>query len=131
MEGSRFDAWTRRRFGAVAAGLAAGCFGLGDLADRLAEGYGEHASAKQRRKKKKKKKRRGEENPSCEPLRSRCNPHNTNELCCNGLACGVVADLDGNRCCRLRYGECASDGDCCNNLRCRGNEVKYCDLSHT
>ena len=129
MEGSRFDAWTRRRFGAAAVGLTGACFGLGTVTD-LTVG-GQDASARQRRKKKKKKKRRGEVNPACEPLRSRCNPHNTRELCCNGLACGVVADLDGNRCCRLRYGECTSDGDCCNNLRCRGGEVKYCDLSHT
>jgi hypothetical protein len=127
MDGSRFDAWTRRRFGAVAAGLAVGCVGLITNYDRAA--LGKNGPARQRRKKK--KKRRGEVNPACEPLRSRCNPHNTRELCCNGLACGVVADLDGNRCCRLRYGECTSDGDCCNNLRCRGGEVKYCDLSHT
>lgn len=129
MDGSRFDAWTRRRFGAVAVGLAVGCFGLDSVTSLTVDG--QNASAKQRRKKKKKKKRRGEAPPACEALRSRCNPHNTRELCCNGLACGVVADLDGNRCCRLRYGECASDGDCCNNLRCRGSEVKYCDLSQT
>jgi hypothetical protein len=127
MDGSRFDAWTRRRFGAAAVGLAVGCLGLGSLTDRTAVGNNRNASSKHRRKKK--KRRRGEVNPACEPLRSRCNPHNTRELCCNGLACGVVADLDGNRCCRLRYGECASDGDCCNNLRCRGSEVKFCDLS--
>jgi len=127
MDGSRFDAWTRRRFGAAAVGLAAGCVELVMRGDRTS--LVTTTEAKQRRKKK--KKRRGEVNPACEPLRSRCNPHNTRELCCNGLACGVVADLDGNRCCRLRYGECVSDGDCCNNLFCRGGEIKYCDLSRT
>lgn len=131
MDGSRFDAWTRRRFGAVAVGLFAGCIEFSIVDDRIAPGKASLAKNRRKNNKKKKKKRRGEIPPACEPLRSRCNPHNTRELCCNGLACGVIADLDGNRCCRLRYGECASDGDCCNNLFCRGGEVKYCDLSLT
>ncbi len=115
MDGSRFDAWTRRQFGAAAAGAAAGLFGLDARED---------VDARRGKKKKKRKKGRSLE---CEPLRTRCNPHNRRELCCGGLACGVVADLQGHRCCRLRYGECQGNEDCCNNLRCIGSAPGYCD----
>lgn len=115
MDGSHFDAWTRRRFGAAAVGVAAGLLGLGARDDAEA-------------RRKKKKKRRKKRTLDCEGLRTRCNPHNTRELCCGGLACGVVAGLEGHRCCRLRYSDCLSNDDCCNNLRCVGSDPGYCDV---
>ena len=116
MDGSHFDAWTRRRFGAAAVGVAVGL---------LVPGARDEAHA---RRKKKRKKRKRQRTSACEELRTRCNPHNTRELCCGGLACGVVAGLDGHRCCRLRYSECTVNDDCCNNLRCVGGDAKYCDV---
>jgi hypothetical protein len=117
MERSRFDSWTRRRFGATAAGAITVLFGLG-----------EDESARAKRKNKRKKRKRGKPNLRCEQLRTPCNPRNDRELCCDGLSCGIVPELGtGHHCCRWRFNDCESDADCCNNLRCVGSPG-FCDV---
>jgi hypothetical protein len=109
VDSSRFDAWTRRRFGIATAGAVAGLFRLG-----------EHDDAPAKRKRKKKHK------PKCEKHRTRCNPKNDKKLCCGGLYCDEVPELGGNHCCRPRYGSCEQDSDCCGNTVCTSG---FCDLS--
>ena len=113
MDPSRFDAWTRRRFGAAAASAVTALLGA-----RAEEG------ARARRKK---RKRRSRTKHRCEQLRTPCNPRNDRELCCNGLACGLVPELGGHHCCRWRYVECEINADCCGNLRCAG-APGFCDV---
>ncbi len=110
MDASRFDAWTRRRFGTAAAGIVAGVLGLaadGEL----------HARKKKRRKQRKRK---------CEKLGTRCNPNNDKQLCCSGLFCQKTPELDGNRCCKPMHAPCSRDADCCRNLACRGATSLSC-----
>jgi hypothetical protein len=105
MDGPRFDAWTRRRFGVAAAGALAGLLALARDDDA-------RAKRKKKRRKNRKKPRK------CEQLGTRCNPKNDKKLCCSGLACGVVPELGGHRCCRSRYASCQENADCCANLQC-------------
>lgn len=114
MDGSRFDAWTRRGFGVAAAGALLGMLPWDDTA------------AKRKRKKRKRSKARSRQ---CEPLGTDCNPHNDQRLCCGGLICGHVAELGVRRCCHDRFGPCQDHTDCCNNMKCVGNEERFCDTA--
>ncbi|MGH2617354.1 MAG: hypothetical protein ACRDJC_19145 [Thermomicrobiales bacterium] len=96
MDGSRFDAWTRRRFGLAAAGLA-------PLLPWLAGP--EVAAAK---KNKKKKKRR------CTKLGRECKPGGKRK-CCQKLKCRLVQNVVGFafHCCKDVGAQCGLDGECC------------------
>jgi hypothetical protein len=107
MEVDRFDAWTRRHFGAVAAGAIAGLFGLSGDVPLLAR--------------KKKKKRGKTRKRHCERLGTHCNPNNDKQLCCVPLFCQSVPELGGNRCCKTLFLPCAGDAECCGNLVCTGD----------
>ena len=103
MNGSRFDTWTRRRFGlAAASGL------VGPL---LALAGRDGAAAK----KKKRKKR-------CKKLRQACAPGAKRKRCCKGegLFCDEVSGLpDGKtHCCHEAGGTCADNRDCCRQGQC-------------
>lgn len=94
MDGSRFDAWTRRRFGLAAGGLVgsfAGLFGIGE----------DDAKAKKGKKKR------------CRKLGQSCKSSGK-RACCKkkGLAC-LQAEGGGSQCCRRGQASCASDGQCC------------------
>jgi hypothetical protein len=118
MDGSRFDAWTRRRFGLAAAGAAAGLLSLLPWDDAFAK--------RNKRKKRKKRKLRSKQ---CEPLGTGCNPHNDQRLCCAGLSCIHVDELGGRHCCHGRFGPCNDNADCCSNLQCVGDdEDRFCDI---
>lgn len=93
MDGSRFDAWTRRRFGLVAGGLGASLLGMMQIED--AEG---------------KKK--------CKDLRKKCSKK---KKCCKkkNLVCGNVLDItDKKVCCRPVQGECTEANECCGDKVC-------------
>jgi hypothetical protein len=107
MDASQFDAWTRRRFGAIAGGAIAGILGLSD----------------QRPAPARKKKRHGKERKRpCEKLGTRCNPNNDKQLCCGVLFCLAVPELGGHRCCKTLHLSCTRDADCCGNLVCDGDD---------
>jgi hypothetical protein len=154
MDGSRFDAWTRRRFSVSAGGLAAS-LSLLSLASL------DVATARNKKKRRNKKKKKANpcicpQQPICKNLLESCDPNVAAQHCCPGLNCGVVAEQDGLRCClgvRSRCtsttnqccsqlscnktgaegiirccadldGVCASDDDCCSGLSCRDGACK-------
>jgi hypothetical protein len=92
MDGSRFDAWTRRHFGLAAGGLAASLLGISASADTEA-------------KKKKKK---------CKKLGTGCTPGGKRKCCKKqNLICAPIPGLGGNRCCRDVGQTCSFSTDCC------------------
>ena len=100
MDGPRFDAWTRRRFGLLAGGVAAALLRL-SAADA--------ADARQRKKK-----------PRCRPLRFECNDKNRHKRCCPGLFCAEVEGLgDTDRCCQAYRSPCRDDSECCGFAECK------------
>jgi hypothetical protein len=102
MDGSRFDAWTRRRFGVAAGGAAATLFGLASLSD---------AAAKKKRKKRPKR---------CRKLWATCSPRG--RRCCNRFKCRDVGDPDPEfRCCKLDGERCSGDDECCSGCNVLGS----------
>ena len=97
MDGSRFDAWTRRRFGLAAGGVVGSLLGIvgEEPADVVA-------------KKKKKKER-------CRKLGQKCTKGGKRECCeDNGLACYRFDEAtEAKRCCRRGNQPCVNDGQCC------------------
>lgn len=92
MDGVRFDAWTRRRFGMAAAGLATL---LSPLAAR-------DIAAKKKRKKR------------CLKLGRVCEPGGKRK-CCKKLKCRLTLNNVGfsHHCCKTVGATCASFQDCC------------------
>ena len=103
MDGLKFDAWTRRGFGAMAGGLAGSLLALSAI-----------PVAKAKKGKKKKKR--------CKNLGDSCQPHGSKDKkCCGCLAChpvNAVADSP-HHCCHLN-GEPCSDmngaAKCCSGV---------------
>jgi hypothetical protein len=93
MDDTRFDAWTRRRFGLAAGGLAATVLGLAGIED-----------AQTRKKRKKRCKRLG---ASCKSGGKR--------TCCGTLRCDRISfePSPETRCCRKKDQPCAGNHDCC------------------
>lgn len=101
MDGSRFDSWTRRRFGLLAGGLAATLFG---------------GTPPQAVGAKKKKKRKHKKQATCALLGDVCSP-TSSPICCVSLACKSVAALGGDRCCKDIIGTpCAAPTECCSGI---------------
>jgi hypothetical protein len=101
MDGSRFDAWTRRRFGLAAGGLAGSLLALMGLDD---------AEAKKKHKKHKKHKKR------CRKLGQSCTQGGKRKCCSNkGLACQIfdTDHPDARRCCLRGTAACTEDSECC------------------
>ncbi|MGH2618030.1 MAG: tail fiber domain-containing protein [Thermomicrobiales bacterium] len=96
MDGSRFDRWTRRRFGRLAGGAAAALFGSAT------------ADAKKKRRRKKR----------CKKLGDTCTPGGKRR-CCGNLRCDKT--LVGNPsvlCCKGEGESCGGHIDCCDDLGC-------------
>ncbi len=107
MDGTRFDAWTRRRFGLAAGGAS--------LAALLGLAGGRDAEAKKKKKKK------------CRKTGQSCNQAKKNKKCCkNNELCAEVKHKDKDACCKQRGSGCKKDNDCCGNDFC-GNDGK-CQL---
>lgn len=96
MDGSHFDAWTRRGFGAAAGGLAGSLLALAALPG---------AEAKRRKKKKKK----------CRKLNDTCN--SGKEKCCCGYECQERGMSTRKSCCRAVGFPTSSALDCCSGLQ--------------
>ena len=95
MDGSRFDAWTRRRFGLAVGGLASSLLAL--------DGF-KVAAAKKKGKKKR-----------CRKLGQSCTPSG-GQKCCKGkgLSCQIFEEtLTKRRCCRRGFESCQTDDECC------------------
>lgn len=91
MDALRFDAWTRRRVGLAAGGLAASL-----LARDVPE-----AAAKKRKKR-------------CVKVGAICRTSKKARRCCRGLACDVTPGGPGRfRCHRQRQAPCNNDRECC------------------
>jgi hypothetical protein len=108
VDDARFDAWTRRRFGLAAGGLASAILGL------AAVGEGE-ARKKHRRKHKRKHRKR------CKPGETRCGKKCVQGTCCPGYYCGEACScgrtVEGGSFCFTTAFEsicrqCESSGDC-------------------
>src|SRR5687768_3587282 len=92
MEGTRFDALTRRALGGAAGSLAASLLAIG----------ARHTTAA-------KKKR-------CKKLTQACRPGSKKKRCCKNLRCGELFDLSGTRCCRPLRAVCGNDTECCGSV---------------
>ena len=92
MDGTRFDGWTRRRFGVAAGGMAVALLGPG------------RATGSEAQKHKRRKKR-------CQKLGEACVPGGKRR-CCHGRACG--GPLEARFCCKQGGEPCAGPGACCN-----------------
>ena len=101
MDGSRFDAWTRRRFGSAAGSLAAVLLS------------GNEAAAKKERKR-------------CQKAGKTCGGK---KRCCGQLRCAQTGEVNPvDRCCRhTEGGSCATSADCCLPLGCNP-ENKQCEV---
>jgi hypothetical protein len=93
MDGSRFDAWTRRQFGYFIGGFAS-LFGLAAI---------DEVEAKKKHKHKKKKK--------CKKLLVTCGGK---KKCCKGLTCDTRFGTTGTICCKPLQRPCTDAGECCN-----------------
>ena len=114
MTATRFDAWTRRRFGGAAAGAMASWLGTTD------------ARAKPGKNKKRKSRKK-----TCEALGTPCNPRTKQRTCCAALHCLMIPALGHHRCCRPLFEPCTDDGECCPNLVCTGppGSNRFCETA--
>ncbi|MCA9878281.1 MAG: hypothetical protein KC442_10885 [Thermomicrobiales bacterium] len=118
MDETRFDAWTRRRFGLAAGGAAAsvlGLLGAIGLSDPDAEARKKHNKNKNRKNNKRKRK------PKCRKLGDACDNNRRNQQCCNdNQLCAQVSEFgSGDYCCKQNGYGCQSSSDCCGKNRCR------------
>ena len=100
MDATRFDAWTRRRFGLAAGGAVAAALGLGGPIESEA----------------------GKKKMRCRKLQQSCKPSGRKKRCCKGkgLLCEIVVGLNGRHCCRGVGAACTETADCCGFLDCGG-----------
>ncbi|MGH2618347.1 MAG: hypothetical protein ACRDJC_24215 [Thermomicrobiales bacterium] len=104
MDGSRFDAWTRRQFGLAVGGVATSLAGLASLAETAA-------------KKKRRKKR-------CKKIGKTCSPNG--RKCCKKLTCREKGEIDPQfRCCKPDGQPCTSQEECCSGCN---PETDRCEL---
>ena len=96
MDGSQFDAWTRRRVGLAAGGLAGSLLSLEAVKVAAA-------------KKKKKKARCKRDGQDC----------GGKQKCCTDLVCRPIEGLNGRHCCRDVDQQCTAMAQCCSGL-CEG-----------
>jgi hypothetical protein len=113
MDGSRFDAWTRRQFGLTLGGGLALLLGLSKL-DEI------EAKKKRKRKRKNRKKKR------CKKVEQDCQGEFDQSNCCNGLSCEpLTPGSEDNRCCHPFVDDPCDGGGCCDILECRGGTCQF------
>ena len=102
MDGSRFDAWTRRNFGVAAGSAAVGLLALAGLRDAQAQ---------------------VPEAKNCRKLGQSCDQTRKNQECCNtnNLCAQIDGEGSGTFCCKQVGGNCKRNSDCCGLNRCGGN----------
>ena len=103
MDDSRFDTWTRRKFGLATGGAAAVLLGLTGS---------QEAGAKKKKK--------------CKKLGQSCDASNKNKKCCNSKQlCAQVNHLGGgNFCCKERGSSCSFNEDCCGSDKCNNGSCQ-------
>ena len=120
MDDTRFDTWTRRRFGLAAGGTAAavlgGLLGTIGLGEEDAEAARKHRNNNKNRKSNKRKR-----DEKCRKLGNACDDNRRNQQCCNdNQLCAQVSQLgSGTFCCKQNGSNCQGDSDCCGRNRCR------------
>jgi hypothetical protein len=122
MDGSQFDAWTRRRFGMATGGAAAAALlGLMGLADVDANHKNKHDgnSNKNKNKNNNNKKKCRKTGQSCDQTQKKKKCCNKNELCAQ-----VQGQGSGTRCCKQHNQGCKNDSDCCGNDRCDNRKCR-------
>jgi hypothetical protein len=123
MDGSRFDAWTRRRFSVSAGGLAAS-LSLLSLAS-LDVATARNTKKRRNRKKKKANSCICPQQPICKNVLESCDSNVATQHCCPGLNCDVVTGQDGPCCCLGVRRSCASTpNQCCSQLSCDKSGVE-------
>jgi hypothetical protein len=106
MDGARFDAWTRRRFGRFAGGVLAALRGTAPLAEMDA----------------KRKKRKGR----CKRVKAACKPGGKRK-CCKQLVCRDKGRGDPDfRCCKPDGEACTSSDECCHACDLRAGSPGRC-----
>lgn len=108
MDDLQFDAWTRRRFGIAAGGIAAAFLGLTTI---------DSANAKNKRKRKKKK---------CKKSEKRCGKKCVKGTCCPGKSCGEDCEcgrtVEGRGFCFAKVlnicAQCTSSAECEEGSQC-------------
>lgn len=107
MEGSRFDSWTRRKFGLATGGAAAAGL-LGLLGATETEAKNNNNNNKNKKKKK------------CRKLGQTCDENKKNQSCCNvNQLCANVSSLgSGTFCCKQNGQGCSVSSDCCGKNIC-------------
>jgi hypothetical protein len=139
MDASRFDAWTRRRFGLVVGSGTASLLGLSVLGDAEAKKKHKHKKKKKCRKSlqtcggKKKKCCKSltcgdsltfpDSKVCCKPLQGTCEDQTE---CCGDTICTNVDGLDGEHCCVVIDKPCTEDHDCCTGLVCDTGGTDTC-----
>jgi hypothetical protein len=113
MDAKRFDAWTRRRFGLGAGGLAASLLGFQGLDE--AEGK----NNKHKHKNKGKHKHKGQK---CKKAGTGCKPQKRD--CCTGLSCQAIPGFGSERCCAAAGAACSQSQECCSGT-CTGGACSF------
>jgi hypothetical protein len=108
MDSKRFDAWTRRRFGLGAGGLAASLLGLQDLNEAKGKKNNKHKHQGKHKHKGQKCKQAG---TGCKPKKRRC---------CGTLSCQAVPGFGGKRCCAGGGAQCSQSQECCSGICAQG-----------
>lgn len=108
MEGHRFDAWTRRRVGFAAGGLAATLLGWAGVPTAEA----------------KKNKKNNNDKKKCRKLGQSCDQSQKNKKCCNSnqLCAQISGQGSGTFCCKQRNDNCSANSDCCGSDKCNGGK---------
>lgn len=108
MDGTQFDAWTRRRFGLATGSAVASVLGLMSLDD---------AEAKKKNKNKKRKKNKKKK---CKKLGEGCDPTVKKKKCCSERQlCAPISGQGSDLfCCKQNGESCSRDSDCCGNDFC-------------
>jgi hypothetical protein len=97
MDGSRFDAWTRRSLGLAAGGLAAAMVSLTTP----------NAAGKKKKKEK-----------TCRKILETCSTTGSGPSCCGTLNCDIVGTTGLHCCLGLRSSCDAANNRCCGHLKC-------------
>lgn len=132
MDGSRFDAWTRRRFGLTTVGTLVAVLRLVERDGATAKRHPRHKIPRCRKLKQSCKRQHNccdrvrrlacdnvgfsRRRYCCYDVQTVCS--GASGECCRDLKCGTVPALSGRRCCAEPGAACRSANDCCDGVPC-------------
>lgn len=122
MDGTRFDAWTRRRFGMASGGALAGLLGLSLLESEAAKKHGNHKHKNKNKNKNKNKKKK----KKCRKLGQSCDTSVKKKKCCNSAQLCSTVKGQGSQtfCCKQVSQSCSDSDDCCGDNTCSNGKCK-------